>query len=69
MLLKLSIVCLLFSNAPPARSVVVTTDCGVEVDDQWAITHLALCSQFDFKGIVTTHAPTLEAPPPRPRRG
>lgn len=43
------------------RIVVLTTDCGAEVDDQWALTHLALCSEFDLKGVVTTHAPGLRA--------
>lgn len=50
------------SPAPEARrAVVLTTDCGAEIDDQWALTHLALCPEFDLKGVVTTHAPSLRA--------
>jgi inosine-uridine nucleoside N-ribohydrolase len=44
------------------RSIVLTTDCGVDMDDQWAIVHLSLIPEFDLRGIVTTHAPNLPAP-------
>jgi inosine-uridine nucleoside N-ribohydrolase len=49
--------------SPP--SVILTTDVGVEVDDQWAIAYLLLASdagQVDVRGIVTTHAPSLRPP-------
>jgi purine nucleosidase len=42
--------------------VVLTTDCGTEVDDQWALVHLALSPAIDLKGVVTTHAPGMPAP-------
>jgi inosine-uridine nucleoside N-ribohydrolase len=48
--------------APERRAVVLTTDCGAEVDDQWAVSHLALSPAIDLKGVVTNHAPNLEAP-------
>jgi inosine-uridine nucleoside N-ribohydrolase len=49
--------------APPAkRPVILTTDCGTEVDDQWALVHLAISPEIDLKGVVTTHSPSL-APP------
>jgi purine nucleosidase len=48
--------------SPPPRPVVLTTDCGAEVDDQWALAHLALCPELDLKGIVTSHAPNLKPP-------
>jgi len=44
------------------RSVVLTTDCGTEMDDQWAIAHLALSSELDLRGIVSNHAPNVEPP-------
>ena len=44
------------------KAVVVTTDIGTEVDDQWALAHLVLSPEIDLKGIVTTHAPNLAAP-------
>lgn len=52
------------TGAAPLRRLplVLTTDCGAEVDDQWALAHLALSRELDLKGIVTTHAPNL-APP------
>ena len=48
---------------PPQRiPVVVTTDCGVEVDDQWALVHLALSPKVALRAIVTTHAPSFIRP-------
>ena len=50
---------------PRSRPVLLTTDVGVEVDDQWALAHLVLSPEFDVRGIVTTHAgsyPLLAAP-------
>jgi purine nucleosidase len=41
------------------RAVIVTTDCGADIDDQYAIAYLSLIPQIDIKGVVTTHAPTL----------
>jgi purine nucleosidase len=37
------------------RPVLLTTDCGADMDDQWAIAHLALSREFDVRSIVTTH--------------
>jgi inosine-uridine nucleoside N-ribohydrolase len=49
---------------PAARSapmpVVLSTDCGVDVDDQWALAHLLLSPEFDLRGIVTTHASSVQ---------
>lgn len=53
---------LVTSSPPERRAVVVSTDCGAEVDDQWAIAHLALSPEIDLKGVVTTHAPGLKPP-------
>jgi len=47
------------------RTVVLVTDAGCEVDDQWALAHLLLLNEagrIDLAGVVTTHAPSL-APP------
>lgn len=38
------------------RPIVLTTDCGVEMDDQWAIAHMVLAPEFDVRAIVTTHS-------------
>jgi len=37
------------------RPVILTTDCGADMDDQWALAHLALSSEFDVRAVVTTH--------------
>jgi inosine-uridine nucleoside N-ribohydrolase len=42
--------------------VILTTDCGVEVDDQWALAHLSLSPRIELRGVVTTHAPGFPAP-------
>lgn len=39
--------------------VVVSTDCGCEMDDQWAIALLALTPSIDLRAIVSAHAPGL----------
>lgn len=44
------------------RSIVLTTDCGADMDDQWALAHLVLSPEFLLHGVVTTHAPNLAAP-------
>ncbi|GIV16251.1 MAG: hypothetical protein KatS3mg022_1686 [Armatimonadota bacterium] len=41
--------------------VVLSTDVGAEMDDQWAIAHLALHPRIHLLGIVTTHTPYLTA--------
>jgi purine nucleosidase len=41
------------------RPVLLTTDCGASVDDQWALVHLALSPEVELKGVITTHAPNL----------
>lgn len=42
--------------------VVLSTDVGNEIDDQWAIVYLLLQPKFDVKGVMSAHAPSL-APP------
>ncbi len=44
------------------RPIVLTTDIGAEVDDQWTLAHMALSPELDLKGVVTTHATNLAAP-------
>jgi inosine-uridine nucleoside N-ribohydrolase len=44
------------------KPVVLSTDIGAEVDDQWTMAHLALSPEIELKGVVTTHAPNLVAP-------
>lgn len=50
------------SAAPRPRDVILTTDCGTEIDDQWAIVYLLLSPGLNVKGVVTTHAPNLAEP-------
>ncbi|MBV8553789.1 MAG: nucleoside hydrolase [Acidobacteriaceae bacterium] len=42
--------------------VVLSTDVGNEIDDQWAITYLLLNPEFDVQGIISAHAPSLPDP-------
>ncbi len=48
--------------AADRRPVVITTDIGTEIDDLWAVAHLAISPELEIKGVVTTHAPNLAAP-------
>jgi len=43
-------------------SVILSTDVGNEIDDQWAIAYLLTSSKFNVLGIVSAHAPSLPAP-------
>lgn len=42
--------------------VVLSTDVGNEIDDQWAITYMLTNPAFDVRGIVSAHAPSLPDP-------
>lgn len=44
------------------RPVVLTTDIGTDMDDQWLLAHLVLAPEVDLRGVVTNHAPNLRAP-------
>ncbi len=40
-------------------AVVMTTDCGVEMDDQWALAHLLLSREIALRAVITTHASSI----------
>src|SRR6266550_1998365 len=42
--------------------VVLSTDVGNEIDDQWAVTYLLLQPRFDVLGVMSAHAPSITAP-------
>lgn len=42
--------------------VLLSTDIGNEVDDQWAVTYLLTEQSFDVRGILSAHAPSLPDP-------
>ena len=42
--------------------VVLSTDVGNEIDDQWTITYLLLQPRLQVLGIMSAHAPTIAAP-------
>lgn len=48
-------------NGP--RAVVLTTDCGADMDDQWALAHLALSREFELRAVVTTHTGSFKILP------
>lgn len=49
-------------KSPQPRAVILTTDIGAEMDDQWTLAQLAIAPEFDLRAIVTTHAPSLQNP-------
>ncbi len=42
--------------------VIMSTDVGNEIDDQWAITYMLVNPQYDVLGIISAHAPSLPDP-------
>lgn len=42
--------------------VILSTDTGNEVDDQWAIVYLMTHPRFDVKGLLSAHAPSISPP-------
>ena len=40
-------------------AVVLSTDCGVDMDDQWALVHILLSPELRLRTIVTTHAASI----------
>src|SRR3984893_13031311 len=42
--------------------VVLSTDVGNEIDDQWAIAYLLLEPRFKVLGVMSAHAPSISAP-------
>src|SRR6266550_2528961 len=49
-------------NADARIPVVLSTDVGNEIDDQWAVTYLLLQPRFDVLGVMSAHAPSITAP-------
>lgn len=43
-------------------AVILSTDVGNEIDDQWAITYMLLSPTFDVQGIISAHGPSLPDP-------
>ena len=50
------------ASLPAKTSVILSTDVGNEIDDQWAITYMLVNADFDVLAIVSAHAPSLPAP-------
>ena len=51
----------------PAQStnkipIILSTDVGNEIDDQWAVTYLLLQPRFKVLGVMSAHAPSITAP-------
>ncbi len=47
------------ANAAEPIPVILTTDCGADIDDQWALVYLLASPQIHLLGVVSTHAPGL----------
>jgi inosine-uridine nucleoside N-ribohydrolase len=41
------------------RPVLLSTDCGCEMDDQWALALLALAPSLELRAVIGAHAPNL----------
>src|SRR5579875_1881804 len=52
------LVCVSWSKVP----VILSTDVGNEIDDQWAIAYMLTNPDFDVLGIISAHAPSLPDP-------
>jgi len=42
--------------------IILSTDVGNEIDDQWAVTYLLLQPRFKVLGVMSAHAPSITAP-------
>ena len=49
-------------NARARIPVVLSTDVGNEIDDQWTITYLLLQPRLEVLGVMSAHAPSISAP-------
>jgi purine nucleosidase len=54
--------CFGVARALAATPVILSTDVGNEIDDQWAIAYMLTDPEFDVRGIISAHAPSLPAP-------
>ena len=48
--------------AGAAKPVILSTDVGNEIDDQWAIVYMLTSPAFDVRGIVSANGPSLPDP-------
>ena len=59
----LLVLCLAWSSPAKANiPVILSTDVGNEIDDQWAIVYMLVNPEFDVLGVISAHAPTLSPP-------
>jgi purine nucleosidase len=58
----LTVAAALLVQAREKIPVVLSTDVGNEVDDQWTITYLLTHPRFEVLGIASAHAPSLRPP-------
>lgn len=58
----LLLLCFGVGRAVAATPVILSTDVGNEIDDQWAIAYMLTDPEFDVRGIISAHAPSLPAP-------
>jgi len=55
--------CLPWGSTGKAKTpVILSTDVGNEIDDQWAVAYLLVNPDFDALGIISAHAPTVSPP-------
>lgn len=50
------------ANPKTRMPVILSTDVGNEIDDQWAVVYLLTNPEFEVLGIISAHAPTVSPP-------
>ncbi|MEJ7617768.1 MAG: nucleoside hydrolase [Pyrinomonadaceae bacterium] len=61
----LALLCAVCSSDTAAQAkipVVLSTDVGNEIDDQWTISYLLLQPRLEVLGVMSAHAPSISAP-------
>jgi inosine-uridine nucleoside N-ribohydrolase len=59
----LALIAALGQASPQTRvPVILSTDVGNEIDDQWAVVYLLTNPEFEVLGIISAHAPTVSPP-------
>jgi len=57
-----SVVTSFSAEVNPRVPVVLSTDVGNEIDDQWTVVYMLLQPKFEVLGVMSAHAPTIAAP-------
>lgn len=62
LVVAMSTIMVSLATAQVKTSVILSTDVGNEIDDQWAIAYMMTNPHFEVLGLMSAHAPTLPDP-------